>query len=61
MSFDKAVADELRGIKESIAARPSTNQEEKGYIDRAVREAVNSHIDEAIAKREKPKPTSGVF
>ncbi len=61
MSYDKAVADELRGLKEGLAGRPSDKPDEPGYIDRSVREAVNEHLDEAIAKREKIRPTSGVF
>ncbi len=66
MSYDKAVADELRGLKKIISDRPSHDGPpddpiKEGHIDRSVREAVNEHLDEAIAKREKIRPTSGVF
>jgi hypothetical protein len=54
--FGKAVADELRGLKEGIAGRPSSDPAEKGYIDRSVRETINHDLDTLIEKHDKQKP-----
>lgn len=64
--FGRAVADEFRGIREAVEARPVKPPEGEaqpvGGIDRSVKEQVISDIDRAIEHHESrvPFPVGGL-